>query len=242
MGVIAAQAAWFLFVVFSLMSPTAPGDGSSDERSATGIRSSGRSSSLTRSDRSKWRGGGRRGHGNKRSPGLTRRDGHDAPANSSSAGGGKANTHGARRGAHSSLAGTEEAQAHDADYFLPTYGPLLPEGLLVAAPSSVRAVGGSSAPTAPPSQALAEVVAVTSTDAGTVLSQGQPTQGAVTGLLNRRPPLRMNDAVQRMVRVAGKLGPNNPEHSHFHRGREGQAKANEVERRHTSDVLLGEVG
>ena len=193
-------------------------------------------------DRSKWRGGGRRGHGNKRSPGLTRRDGHDAPADSSSAGGGKANTHGARRGAHSSLAGTEEAQAHDADYFLPTYGPLLPEGLLVAAPSSVRAVGGSSAPTAPPSQALAEVVAVTSTDAGTVLSQGQSTQGAVTGLLNRRPPLRMNDAVQRMVRVAGKLGPNNPEHSHFHRGREGQAKANEVERRHTSDVLLGEVG
>ena len=50
-GVIAAQAAWLLFVVFSLMSPRAPGDESSDGSCAKGARGSGRS---------KWRRGRRR--------------------------------------------------------------------------------------------------------------------------------------------------------------------------------------
>ena len=51
MGVVAAQAAWLLFVVFSLTSPRAPGDESNDGSNAKGARGSGRS---------KWRRGRRR--------------------------------------------------------------------------------------------------------------------------------------------------------------------------------------
>ena len=51
MGVIAAQAAWLLFVVFSLTAPRAPGDESNDDGNAKGARGSGRS---------EWRRGRRR--------------------------------------------------------------------------------------------------------------------------------------------------------------------------------------
>ena len=51
MGVIAAQAAWLLFVVFSLTAPRAPGDESNDDGNAKSARGSGRS---------KWRRGRRR--------------------------------------------------------------------------------------------------------------------------------------------------------------------------------------
>ena len=50
-GVIAAQAAWLLFVVFSLTAPRAPGDESNDDGNAKSARGSGRS---------KWRRGRRR--------------------------------------------------------------------------------------------------------------------------------------------------------------------------------------